>query len=169
MKVELVKIDDLDLDPKNARKHDEKNLKAIADSLEQFGQRKPIVVTAANVIVAGNGTVEAAKSLGWAEVSIVRIPVDWTPEMVKAYALADNRTAELAEWDAKVLADQLIELDAVGWDVFEFGFAELQPPTNPNFLPDENDQPRLDQFSPVICPSCNFQWRVDAKGNIEKA
>jgi site-specific DNA-methyltransferase (adenine-specific) len=92
-----------------------------------FGQRKPIVVTGANVVVAGNGTLEAAKSLGWSEIDVVRIPADWSAEQVKAYALADNRTAELAEWDAKVLADQLVELDAVGWDVSEFGFEPMNP------------------------------------------
>jgi DNA modification methylase len=132
LRIETVNISALSFDPTNARKHDSKNLDAIAGSLKLFGQRKPIVVTAANVIVAGNGTVEAAKSLGWSEVSIVRIPVDWTPEMVKAYALADNRTAELAEWDAKILADQLIELDAVGWDVSEFGFEPMNPAADVN-------------------------------------
>jgi DNA modification methylase len=128
LRIENVNISSLSFDPTNARKHDKKNLEAIAGSLKLFGQRKPIVVTGANVIVAGNGTVEAAKSLGWSEVSIVRIPIDWTTEQVKAYALADNRTAELAEWDSKVLADQLIDLDAVGWDVAEFGFDALEPP-----------------------------------------
>ena len=127
LRLETVLISSLSLDPSNARKHDAKNLASIAGSLKLFGQRKPIVVTAGNVVVAGNGTLEAAKSLGWSEIDVVRIPIDWTPEMVKAYALADNRTAELAEWDAKVLADQLVELDAVGWDVSEFGFEPINP------------------------------------------
>ena len=128
LRLETVLISSLSLDPSNARKHDAKNLASIAGSLKLFGQRKPIVVSGANVVVAGNGTLEAAKSLGWSEISVVRIPNDWTAEQVKAYALADNRTAELAEWDAKVLADQLIELDAEGWDVSEFGFDALEPP-----------------------------------------
>jgi site-specific DNA-methyltransferase (adenine-specific) len=127
LRLETVLISSLSLDPSNARKHDAKNLASIAGSLKLFGQRKPIVVSGANVVVAGNGTLEAAKSLGWSEISVVRIPNDWTAEQVKAYALADNRTAELAEWDAKVLADQLIELDAEGWDVSEFGFEPLNP------------------------------------------
>lgn len=130
LRTETVKINSLSLDPTNARRHDAKNLAAIAGSLKLFGQRKPIVVTGANIVVAGNGTLEAAKSLGWEEIAIVRTPIDWTPEQVKAYALADNRTAELAEWDAKVLADQLVELDAVGWDVAEFGFEPIEPPVN---------------------------------------
>jgi DNA modification methylase len=127
LRLESVLISSLSLDPTNARRHDSKNLASIEGSLRLFGQRKPIVVTGANVVVAGNGTLEAAKALGWTNIDVVRIPIDWTPEQVKAYALADNRTAELAEWDAKVLADQLIELDAEGWDVSEFGFEPLNP------------------------------------------
>jgi DNA modification methylase len=137
LRLETVLISSLSLDPSNARKHDAKNLASIAGSLKLFGQRKPIVVSGANVVVAGNGTLEAAKSLGWSEISVVRIPNDWTAEQVKAYALADNRTAELAEWDAKVLAEQLIELDAVGWDVSEFGFE----PMNPTGDLDDDDEP----------------------------
>jgi len=127
LRLESVLISSLSLDPTNARRHDSKNLASIEGSLRLFGQRKPIVVTGANVVVAGNGTLEAAKSLGWSEIDVVRVPNDWTAEQVKAYALADNRTAELAEWDAKVLADQLVELDAVGWDVSEFGFEPMNP------------------------------------------
>jgi len=121
MKVELVQIDDLDLDPKNARKHDEKNLKAIADSLEQFGQRKPIVVWG-RTVVAGNGTMAAARSLGWKEITIVRVPDDWSSDQVKAYALADNRSAELAAWDEQVLASQLLELQEAEFDIELLGF-----------------------------------------------
>jgi site-specific DNA-methyltransferase (adenine-specific) len=146
LRIENVNISSLSFDPTNARKHDSKNLEAIAGSLKLFGQRKPIVVTAANVIVAGNGTVEAAKSLGWSEVSIVRIPIDWTPEQVKAYALADNRTAELAEWDSKVLAEQLVDLDAVGWDVSEFGFE----PMNPIGDLDDDEPLSFDEVEPKV-------------------
>jgi len=130
LRIESVLISSLSFDSTNARRHDAKNLASIEGSLKLFGQRKPIVVTGGNVVVAGNGTLEAAKNLGWSNIDVVRIPVDWSPEQVKAYALADNRTAELAEWDAKVLADQLIELDAVGWDIAEFGFDALTPPTD---------------------------------------
>ena len=121
MKVELVKIDALDLDPRNARKHDAKNLKAIADSLEQFGQRKPIVVWG-RTVVAGNGTMAAARTLGWTEIQIVRVPDDWSADQVKAYALADNRSAELAAWDEQVLASQLLELQQAEFDIELLGF-----------------------------------------------
>jgi site-specific DNA-methyltransferase (adenine-specific) len=129
LRVETVNINSLTPDPANARKHDGRNLKAIENSLVKFGQRKPICVTPDSIVVAGNGTLEAAKNLGWTEIAIARTPVGWTWEQIRAFAPADNRTAELAEWDDKVLADQLLELDANGWELEELGFENIQPPT----------------------------------------
>jgi ParB-like chromosome segregation protein Spo0J len=99
LKIERLPIEKLTFDLANARKHSDVNLSAIAESLRQFGQRKPIVITADNVIVAGNGTVEAAFLIGMTDVDVVRVPQDWSSDQVKAFALADNRTAELAEWN----------------------------------------------------------------------
>lgn len=166
MKVELVKVESLTPDPENARTHSQRNLDAIAGSLRQFGQRRPLVVYGSTVI-AGNGTLEAAKSLGWTEISITRVPRDWSIEQARAYALADNRTAELATWDSVILADQLVNLDAVGWDVSEFGFEPLTPPTDPDFSPEDAEQPRLDQRNPTTCPSCGFEWREGPGGSVE--
>lgn len=145
LKILNVAVGSLQPDPNNARTHDEKNLKAIMGSLKKFGQRKPIVV-AGNVVIAGNGTLEAAKQLGWEKIAITRVPADWDYDTARAYALADNRTAELAEWDAQVLADQLIELDSVGWDVAEFGFEPLEPPTDPGEMVGLEDKEK--------CPVC---------------
>lgn len=125
--LENIEIRDLILDPQNARMHDKRNLEAISGSLQKFGQRKPIVIDAHNTIVAGNGTVTAAKNLGWSQILAVRVPSDWSAEQIKAYALADNRTSELAEWDSSVLSNQLIELGDAGWAVEDFGFLPLSP------------------------------------------
>lgn len=165
MKVKTVPITDLVLDPNNARKHSELNLKAIAGSLEKFGQRKPIVVHR-GVVIAGNGTVEAAKSLGWTELAVADVPEDWDLDTAKAYALADNRTAELAEWDETLLAKQLVELEETGWAIEAIGF-ESKIEEIPDFQPDEEEQPRLDQRNSTVCPQCSFEWRVGAKGEIE--
>jgi ParB-like chromosome segregation protein Spo0J len=133
MKIQTLQIKDLTPDPNNARQHDDKNLKAIQGSLKEFGQRKPIVITKDGVIVAGNGTVEAAKRLGWLEIQAVRVPGDWTPNQIKAFALADNRTAELASWNMEVLDEQLWELEQEELDVTVLGFesrvvAEVEDP-----------------------------------------
>ena len=108
MKTELVKIETLVFDPANARKHGEKNLAAIKSSLQRFGQQKPIVVDASGVVRAGNGTLAAAKSLGWKEIAIVRSPLSGSE--ATAYAIADNRSSELAEWDDDVLSQTLAAL-----------------------------------------------------------
>ena len=122
MKLETIKIASLTPDPQNARTHDDTNLKAIEGSLKEFGQRKPIVITQDNVIAAGNGTVEAAKRLGWTDIEAVRVPADWDADRIKAFALADNRTAELASWNTQVLNAQLMELVELDFDVQVIGF-----------------------------------------------
>ena len=122
MKVETVSLTALTPDPLNARKHSKRNLDAIAASLSKFGQRKPIVVTHDGVVIAGNGTLEAASSLDWKEISIARAPKDWDENTVRAYALADNQTGALAEWDDDVLNTALEELTSEGWDIAELGF-----------------------------------------------
>lgn len=129
MKVQTVAISALTPDPRNARKHDQRNLEVIAASLSQFGQRKPIVVTADKVVIAGNGTLEAAKSLGWTEIAVAEAPDDWDDATIRAYALADNRSAELAEWDDSVLNSMLDELAIEGWNITELGFdlPEVEP------------------------------------------
>jgi site-specific DNA-methyltransferase (adenine-specific) len=137
MNIKNLRIADLTPDPQNARQHDDKNIKAIMGSLKEFGQRKPIVITEAGVIVAGNGTVEAAKRLGWTQIDVVKVPDDWTAEKIKAFAIADNRTAELANWNQEVLTSQLLELEAEGWELTEFGFEPLEMPVNPDDIAED--------------------------------
>jgi ParB-like chromosome segregation protein Spo0J len=122
MKIETWLIKNLQADPNNARTHDKRNLNAIAASLEKFGQRKPIVITPDGTVLAGNGTMTAAKQLGWKELEVSITPKDWDYATAKAYALADNRTAELADWDQSVLASQLVDLQTEDWDIGILGF-----------------------------------------------
>jgi ParB-like chromosome segregation protein Spo0J len=109
MKTETVALDSLTPDPANARKHSARNIEAIKASLTRFGQQKPIVVDGKNVVRAGNGTLEAAKALEWESIEIVRS--DLEPTEMTAFAIADNRTAELAEWDYEVLGQVLGALE----------------------------------------------------------
>lgn len=114
MKVEKVKCDTLKFDPANARQHSDRNLETIQKSLTQFGQRKPIVVWK-DTVIAGNGTLRAALALGWTDIEITRVPDDWSKDQITAYAVADNRTSDLASWDEEVLLDILADLD--GYDL----------------------------------------------------
>lgn len=120
LKTELVRVDSLVHDPENARKHSERQIKAIATSLKEFGQQRPLVVGPNNIIYAGNGTFTAAKTLGWKEISVIKLPFD-DPVKCRAFAIADNRTSDLATWDNESLLDSLEKissadlLDAVGY------------------------------------------------------
>ncbi len=104
-----VPIETLVLDPANARVHDEKNLAAIQASLGRFGQRLPLVVQKQGMVIrAGNGRVVAAKALGWTHIAAV--VVDESEVEAVAFAIADNRSAELASWDDACLARLLKSL-----------------------------------------------------------
>lgn len=115
-----VPLASLNLDPANARLHRENNLETLKASLAQFCQRKPVVVQKDGMIVrAGNGTVRAARALGWTEIAAVIVDDD--NATASQYAIADNRTAELAEWDDEALASLLQGMDeqtrqSVGFD-----------------------------------------------------
>lgn len=153
MNLENVEITSLTPDPNNARKHDEQNLSVIAASLEQFGQRKPIVVTEDLMVVAGNGTLEAARSLGWSEIAVVKVPADWDANTIKAFALADNRSSELSDWDKIALAEQLQDLQESDFDIETIGF-EAAPVLD--FLPvSEDSNPSLDERVRHVCPHCD--------------
>ena len=144
MKLETVPLGSISFDPANTRKHSRRNLDAIKASLRRFGQQKPIVVDAKGVVLAGNGTLAAATELGWSEIQIVRTAlagVDAT-----AFGIADNRTAELAEWDDK-LGDVLAALKAEEFPLAEIGFdeadlAELAGEPEPS---DADAEPQIDK------------------------
>ncbi len=145
MNIEKVNIDDLLLDPNNARKHSLKNIDAIKGSLTKFGQQKPVVIDKKNIIVAGTGTVYAAKELGWKEIQVVRTDLDGF--MQSAYALADNRTAELAEWDEDILKGSLAALELENFDLESIGF-------------NNNDMKFLDEAEADLNAAEKFQIEV---------
>lgn len=174
MKVEKVKIAALTVDPENARKHSRRNIEAIASSLDKFGQRRPLVVWD-NIIIAGNGTVEAAKTLGWTDIEIARVPAEWSSDQARAYALVDNRTAELADWDPQMLAVQLVDLDSMGFNVSELGFT-LDSEENPSgFLDDlrvdggNNDDDTSGPFVASETYPLPYGFRSDQRETIIKA
>ena len=98
---------------------------AVAASIREFGFKNPIIIDKDNVIVAGHTRALAAEKLGLEVVPCIRAD-DLTEEQVKAFRLADNKTAELAEWDFSKLEAELAELADI--DMSEFGFESLQEP-----------------------------------------
>lgn len=106
----MVPISSLTLDPGNLRRHNEANLESIKASLMRWGQQMPLLVDERGVVIAGNGRLMAARALGWDTVQIVRTSL--TGADAVAYGIADNRTAELAEWDVEALHKQFEALAA---------------------------------------------------------
>lgn len=90
-----------------------------ANSIKEFGWQQPIVVDKDMVIIAGHTRYKAAKKLGMKEVPVV-VADNLSPEQVKAYRLADNKTGELAEWNMGLLDDELADIADI--DMSDFGF-----------------------------------------------
>jgi site-specific DNA-methyltransferase (adenine-specific) len=99
--------------------------------------------------------VEAARLLGVTDVDVVRVPKDWTADQVKAFALADNRTAELAEWNPEVLSSQLLELEEAGFDIESLGFEQVK------VLEPVDDEKEIQSFATAPQrASLGDHWRV---------
>lgn len=130
MMTQTMLVEDIQPDPGNARLHSERNLEAIKDSLARFGQQKPIVVDEGSVVRAGNGTLLAAKALGWTEIEVVVSSL--SDAEIKAFAIADNRTAELASWNEQVLWESITSLGGVESGDLAFTAAEIEA-INPNY------------------------------------
>lgn len=124
MKVEIVPIAAVKPYDRNPRRNEEAVDKVTA-SLRSFGWRQPIVVDAAMVIIAGHTRYLAAKRLGMADVP-VHIARNLTPEQVRLYRIADNRTAEESAWDEDLLRIEVADLAALGADIASTGFTAAE-------------------------------------------
>ena len=109
---------DLKPDSRNARTHSDKQVQLLTAAIKEFGVFVPVVVDENDVILAGHARVEAAKRMGMPKVPTIRVQ-HLTPERKRAFAIADNRLAELAGWDEDLLRIELGELSSLELD-FEF-------------------------------------------------
>lgn len=123
MKIEYLKLSDIKPYEKNPRKNEEA-IPYVKNSIEQFGFRVPIILDSENTIVSGHTRYAAAKELGIDEVPCVRAD-ELTPEQIKAFRIADNKTAERADWDEDLLGDELSELLGE-FDMTDFGFGDFE-------------------------------------------
>ena len=137
---------------------------AVAASIKEFGFKVPIVVDADGVIVTGHTRLKAAKKLGLEKVPVI-VADDLSPEQVKAFRLADNKTSELAEWDLGKLDIELGEIDDL--DMSDFGFADvtggdLDFADVPDLSEESYEEP---EHVMLKCPSCGH---VDRKEHFLK-
>ncbi|MGM9908888.1 MAG: DNA modification methylase [Limosilactobacillus vaginalis] len=118
MQIQSMKIDEVKPYPNNPRNNDD-GVEAVANSIKEFGWQQPIVVDKDNVIIVGHTRYKAAKKLGIDKVPVV-VANNLSPEQVKAYRLADNKTGELTDWDMGLLDDELADIADI--DMSDFGF-----------------------------------------------
>jgi len=144
MKIELRKLSEIKPYPNNPRVNDDA-VEAVAASIREFGFRQPIVVDAEGVIVVGHTRYKAAQKLGLERVP-VHVATDLTPEQIRAYRIADNKSAELSDWDYDLLPIELGELKASDFDLGLLGFdqdelARLLDPGVKDGLTDPDEVP----------------------------
>ena len=144
MRIEMWPVDRVQPYDKNPRINDDA-VDAVAASIREFGFRQPIVVDTEGIIVVGHTRWKAAKKLGLAEVP-VHVATDLTAEQIRAYRIADNRLAELADWNYDLLPIELTQLGEAGFDLDLLGFDqdELTKILNPGAkdgLTDPDDVP----------------------------
>ena len=172
-------VDDLVFDAANVRTHGDKNKKAIRNSVKQFKAGRSILVDADNVIRAGNGTAEAWQETG-GKVRIIETDgseliavkrTDLKGAEAMAYAIADNRASELAEWDTEILAEQLQELES-GLELESLELLGFDDLDLKSMLPDQSGEEEsssskeidIDSFEfNCQCPKCGFEYNDETK------
>lgn len=120
IKIKAVKVAELKEYKNNPRKN-KKAVAAVAESIKLAGFKNPIIIDKDGVIIAGHTRKAAAEQLGLDVVPCI-VADDLTPEQVAAFRLADNKTAELAEWDDDKLAEEVRALRDFDVDLSDFGF-----------------------------------------------
>ena len=149
MKIINRKLDTIKPYERNPRRNDDA-VPLVANSIRRFGFKVPIVIDKDGVIVTGHTRFKAAKSIGMSTVPCI-IADDLTPAQIKAFRLADNKVAEVSEWDEELLAmelldlqdEELFETDSI--ELLEFGFDEEEPKDGAEWFEgrerfDESDQ-----------------------------
>ncbi|MFH5881209.1 DNA modification methylase [Liberiplasma polymorphum] len=134
MKIVMKKVTQLNEYENNPRNNEEA-IEAVANSIKAFGFKVPIVITSNHVIIAGHTRLKAAISLDLEEVPCI-IADDLSDEQIKAFRLADNKTAELATWDFTKLESELFDVDM---DMLQFGFEEMESLIPDNATDDDFD------------------------------
>lgn len=122
MKAEMIKVGDIVPFERNAKKHDERQIKNVMESIKQFGMAQPLVVDKNNVLIIGHCRLIACKRLKMEEVPVWRMD-DLTPEDVDRLRLLDNKLNE-SEWDMDLLAMDVPELDFSDFDI-DWGLAGI--------------------------------------------
>lgn len=148
----------------NARIND-KAVDIVANSIKEFGFKNPCIIDKNNVLIAGHTRVLACKKLGITKVPCI-VADDLTEDQIKAFRIADNSSAQIAEWDMEKL---MKELDSIDYDMTQFGLAEqLEQIENAILNDKENEFDNLEVQKHLLkCPVCGHINEEKAFRNYE--
>jgi site-specific DNA-methyltransferase (adenine-specific) len=133
------KVEDLIPYVNNPRNNDSA-VDVVANSINEFGFKVPIIIDKSNIIIAGHTRLKAAQKLGIEEVPVI-IADDLTPAQIKAFRIMDNKSSEYAEWDYDALKIELESLKELNFDLDLTGFGESEKDKGKYYLVegDENE------------------------------
>lgn len=161
MQIIYKRIEEL-IDYENNPRHNEAAIGKVAESIDKFGFKQPIVIDKNNVIIVGHTRKKAAERLGKQTVPCI-VADDLDDAQAKAYRLADNKTSEFAEWDFDKLNEELAELRDIDFDMSAFGFVG-SPSVDWESVDDleEYEEPKKEMLQ---CPHCHH---IDSKNHFKK-
>ena len=135
-----IKTSKLKLNPNNPRKNRE-SVPAVMLSIQKYGFKNPLICNSDYVVYCGNTRLKAAKELGLKELPCI-VAEDLTPEEIREFAIVDNKSNELAEWDNELLRAELEELE--GLNEFGFDFELEQAVKEEENSVEEDEVPEVD-------------------------
>ena len=141
----------------NTPRHNDDAVEYVANSIEQFGFKVPIIIDKDNVIVAGHTRLKAAKKLGMEYVPCI-LADDLSEEQVRAFRLADNKVGELAGWDFTKRDEELAKILDI--DMSMFSFKEDEFDINELFEKAETQEKEYKKKT-ITCPHCGETFEVD--------
>jgi DNA modification methylase len=158
-------ITELRLNPRNPRRHTPRQLRQIARSIQSFGFNVPVLIDANANTIAGHGRVLACKLLGWIEVPTISLE-HLNAAQASAFMIADNRLTENAQWDERLLGEQLRELSLLDLDFsleatgFEMGEIDLRIENLSTDRPDDDPGDRLPASSGPPVSRAGDLWKL---------
>ena len=160
MKIIYKKLSELHPYENNPRRNDPA-VASVANSIQEFGFRVPVIIDRDGCIVCGHTRYKAAKKLRMSRVPCI-LADDLTPEQIRAFRLADNKTAEFSEWNTDRLSVEMNELEKLDIDMTLFGFG-----FDTDYMEDEDDMNdgtgngRTTEVLRCRCPKCGYRFNEE--------
>ena len=155
----IIKLESLIPFAMNSRTHSDQQVSQLAASIREFGFTNPVLIDEQNNVIAGHGRILAARKLELDEVPAICV-TGLDDRKRRALVIADNKLALNAGWDDEILKNELSDLAADYGGLMGFSDEELGALlTEANFQPGtEDNQSKLDEKSPIVCPSCGHEF-----------